>query len=189
MTCMRGILIALVVSGMVAGAPAMSQAQAASGNPPTFNEDVAPILFDQCASCHRPGEIAPMPLLSYGDARPWARAIRSKVVAREMPPWGADPHYGEFSNERRLTQKQIDTIAAWADAERPKVRAHRLSYRFFPTPRVGSWSVSRISSSRCRSKSRFRPKGKFRCSFFGTKRPLEQINSSRQLKCGRATGQ
>ena len=120
MTCMRGILIALVVSGMVAGAPAMSQAQAASGNPPTFNEDVAPILFDQCASCHRPGEIAPMPLLSYGDARPWARAIRSKVVAREMPPWGADPHYGEFSNERRLTQKQIDTIAAWADAGAPE---------------------------------------------------------------------
>ena len=58
---------------------------------PTFAKDVAPIMFDKCATCHRPGEVAPMSLLSYDDARPWAKAIKNKVIAREMPPWGADP--------------------------------------------------------------------------------------------------
>ena len=57
---------------------------------PTFAKDVAPIMYSKCANCHRPGEVAPMSLLSYEDARPWAKAIKSKVVAREMPPWGAD---------------------------------------------------------------------------------------------------
>ena len=57
---------------------------------PTFTKDVAPILFKHCASCHRPGEIGPMSFMSYETARPWARAIQQKVVAREMPPWGAD---------------------------------------------------------------------------------------------------
>ncbi|HKV39328.1 MAG TPA: cytochrome c [Blastocatellia bacterium] len=81
----------------------------------TFDKDVAPILNANCAQCHRPGEIAPMSLLTYKDARPWARSIREKVLQRVMPPWHADPHYGEFTNDRRLTQKEIDTIAAWVD--------------------------------------------------------------------------
>jgi mono/diheme cytochrome c family protein len=83
--------------------------------PVTFNKDVAAILHNNCATCHRPGEMAPMSLVSYKDVRPWARSIREAVVERRMPPWLADPHYGEFSNERRLTQKQIDTIIAWVD--------------------------------------------------------------------------
>jgi hypothetical protein len=57
----------------------------------TFTKDVAPIFFEKCATCHRPGEAAPMSILSYGDARPWAKSIREKVVSREMPPWHADP--------------------------------------------------------------------------------------------------
>lgn len=81
----------------------------------TFSKDVAPIFFTNCAECHRPGEAAPMSLLSYKDARPWARSIREKVVTREMPPWHADPHHGEFLNDRRLTKEQIDTILAWVD--------------------------------------------------------------------------
>jgi copper type II ascorbate-dependent monooxygenase-like protein len=81
----------------------------------TFSKDVAPILWTNCAGCHRSGESAPMPLLSYKDARPWARAIKEKVLRREMPPWHADPHYGEFSNDRRLSQRQIDTLVAWVD--------------------------------------------------------------------------
>ncbi len=81
----------------------------------TFNKDVAPILFKNCAECHRPGEAAPMSLLSYKEARPWARSIREKVVSREMPPWHADPHVGQFSNDPRLTRGQIDTITAWVD--------------------------------------------------------------------------
>src|SRR5919109_1663098 len=78
----------------------------------TFTKDVAPIFFKNCAECHRPGEAAPMSLLSYKDARPWAKSIREKVVNREMPPWHADPRHGEFKNDRRLTQQEIDTIAA-----------------------------------------------------------------------------
>ena len=81
----------------------------------TFTKDVAPIFFKNCAECHRPGEAAPMSLLSYKDARPWAKSIREKVVNREMPPWHADPLHGEFKNDRRLTQLEIDTIAAWVD--------------------------------------------------------------------------
>src|SRR5262245_46784336 len=81
----------------------------------TFNKDVAPILFKSCVECHRPGEAAPMPLLSYKEARPWARSIREKVVSREMPPWHADPRVGQFSNNPLLTQAEIDAITAWVD--------------------------------------------------------------------------
>ncbi|MCI0389148.1 MAG: cytochrome c [Acidobacteria bacterium] len=83
----------------------------------TFSKDVAPIFLKNCAGCHRPGESAPMSLLSYKDARPWARSIREKVISREMPPWHADPHTGQFSNDRRLTGAEIDTIAAWVDGQ------------------------------------------------------------------------
>jgi hypothetical protein len=84
-------------------------------NAPTFSKDVAPILYNKCVSCHRPGEVAPMSLITYKDARPWARAIRDKVIAREMPPWFADPAHGAFRNDRSLTQTQIDTIVNWVD--------------------------------------------------------------------------
>ena len=82
---------------------------------PTFAREVAPILYASCVGCHRPGEIAPMPLVSYEDVRPWAKSIRAKVASREMPPWGADPRHGEFSNDTRLKQSEIDTIVAWVD--------------------------------------------------------------------------
>ncbi len=95
------------------GAPA-GQARSSAKNA-TFNKDVAPIFFKKCAECHRPGETAPMSLLSYKDARPWAKSIREKVSSREMPPWHADPHTGEFANDRRLSQTEIDTIAAWVE--------------------------------------------------------------------------
>jgi copper type II ascorbate-dependent monooxygenase-like protein len=81
----------------------------------TFSRDVAPILFKNCTECHRAGEAAPMSLLNYKEARPWARSIKEKVVTKEMPPWHADLHFGQFSNDRRLSQTQIDTIAAWVD--------------------------------------------------------------------------
>lgn len=81
----------------------------------TFTKDVAPIFYRNCVVCHRPNDLAPMSLLSYRDARPWAKSIREKVVTKQMPPWYADPHYGEFSNDRRLSQKEIDTVVAWVD--------------------------------------------------------------------------
>jgi mono/diheme cytochrome c family protein len=87
---------------------------------PTFAKDVAPIFFNSCVECHRPGEAAPFSLMSYSEARPWAKSIREKVVNREMPPWHADPKHHEFANDRRLSQAQIDTIVKWADTGAPE---------------------------------------------------------------------
>ncbi len=81
---------------------------------PTFNRDIAPIIFQNCASCHRPGEVAPFPLLTYQDAQKRAQQIAAVTEARVMPPWKADSH-GEFVHERRLTSEQIGTIKRWAD--------------------------------------------------------------------------
>jgi hypothetical protein len=87
---------------------------------PTYNQDIAPILYRSCSECHRPNQIAPMSLLSYQEARPWARAISAKVQAREMPPWFADARYGKFKNDRSLPQAEIDKIVAWVDAGAPQ---------------------------------------------------------------------
>src|SRR5580765_4596737 len=88
---------------------------------PTFNRDVAPIFFSRCAGCHRPGEAAPMPLLTYRDARPWARAIRQQVANRSMPPWPADPAFSRpLVDDARLTSEQIATIVGWVDAGAPE---------------------------------------------------------------------
>ena len=77
-------------------------ALAASAATPTFNKDVLPILQKNCQGCHRPGEMAPMSLLTYTDARPWAKAMKAAVVTKKMPPWFADPKYGHFANDRTL---------------------------------------------------------------------------------------
>jgi hypothetical protein len=87
---------------------------------PTFSKDVVPILQKHCQECHRPGEIGPMPLLSYTDARPWAKSIKEAVVSRKMPPWHADPHFGKFSNDRSLTDAEIKTLTGWADGGAPQ---------------------------------------------------------------------
>src|SRR6201997_2855973 len=86
----------------------------------TFSKDVAPILEKNCQGCHRPGEAAPFPLLTYEQARPWAKAMKEAVLLKKMPPWFADPHYGKFANDRSLTQKEVDTLVAWADAGAPQ---------------------------------------------------------------------
>src|SRR5512132_282721 len=82
----------------------------------TFSKDVAPIFYKNCVGCHRPGEIAPMSLISYKEIRPWAKAIREKIATREMPPWHLDSKYGKWENDRRLSQKEVDTVVAWIDA-------------------------------------------------------------------------
>jgi len=82
----------------------------------TFHKDVEPILQKNCQSCHRPGQIAPMSFLSYVATRPWAKAIKTAVVTKRMPPWFADPKYGHFANDRSLKQSEIDVLAQWADA-------------------------------------------------------------------------
>ena len=96
-------------------------AQAPARSPaPTFTKDVAVILQARCQGCHRPGEAAPFSLLTYEQARPWAKAIKEAVLVRKMPPWFADPHYGKFSNGRSLNQQELDILAAWADAGAPQ---------------------------------------------------------------------
>ncbi len=87
---------------------------------PTFTKDVAPILYRRCVQCHRPNDIAPMSLLDYKTARPWARAIRESVLSRKMPPWFADPHFGSFANDARLPTSEIETIKAWVDGGAPE---------------------------------------------------------------------
>ena len=114
----RLFLCSVVVLAMLFAATTGSAAEAEGV--PTFNTDVAPIIFSNCVACHREGQVAPMSLTSYAEARPWAKAIKSKVVSREMPPWYADPRYGVFRNHRGLTQEQIDTVAAWADGGAPE---------------------------------------------------------------------
>jgi Copper type II ascorbate-dependent monooxygenase, C-terminal domain. len=88
--------------------------------PVTFSKDVAPILQKNCQGCHRPGEAAPMSLLSYQEARPWAAAIREAVILKRMPPWYADSHFGKFSNDRSLSKADIDTLVSWANSGAPE---------------------------------------------------------------------
>ena len=90
----------------------------AAANPakPEFHRDVLPILQAKCQSCHRPGEAAPFSLLSFKEARPWAKAIKNAVATSKMPPWSADPTVGKWKNERRLLPEEIKLLAAWADS-------------------------------------------------------------------------
>jgi len=80
----------------------------------TFSQDVAPILYKNCVICHHANDIAPMSLMTYQEARPWAASIRQAVVTREMPPWHANPNVGHFMNDTRLSKEDIDTLVAWA---------------------------------------------------------------------------
>ena len=87
---------------------------------PTFAGDVAPILYENCVACHRPNHLAPMSLITYDDVRPWARAVKTKVLSREMPPWGADSSVRAYKNDASLSQAEIDVIAAWVDGGAPR---------------------------------------------------------------------
>jgi hypothetical protein len=89
---------------------------------PTFSKDIAPIFEKSCESCHHPGSIAPMSLVTYQDARPWARSIKAKVVTRVMPPWHIDRNVGiqKFKNDPSLSDAQIATIASWVDHGAPE---------------------------------------------------------------------
>jgi hypothetical protein len=96
--------------------PCAILAASAAPNSVTFHKDVEPLLQARCQTCHRPGEAAPMSLMTYKEARPWAAAIKQAVLVRKMPPWFADPAHGSFSNDRRLAKEEIDTLVAWADS-------------------------------------------------------------------------
>jgi hypothetical protein len=110
------ILVASCYPAMSAQPPA-----APSSAPVTFSKDVAPILQKACQNCHHPGAIAPMSLLTYQDARPWARSIKQKVTTREMPPWYIDRHVGinKFKGDPSLTDAEIAIITRWVDQGAP----------------------------------------------------------------------
>jgi hypothetical protein len=109
-----------------------------AGDVPTFTKDVAPILYRDCTSCHRPGEIAPMSLLTYEDARPYARAIAEEVEAGHMPPWHAEAPAGTFLNERRLSDADKATILRWATGGAPKGNPADMPA---PPPYAEGWQI------------------------------------------------
>src|SRR5881409_1887618 len=102
-----GALLAVAAPVFAADAP----------RPVTFTKDVAPILQAKCQECHQPNSIAPMSLISYQEARPWARSIKERVATRQMPPWHIDRSVGvqKFKNDMSLTDEQVETIVKWVD--------------------------------------------------------------------------
>ena len=110
---------AVGVMGLLA-LPASLSAQTTAT--PTFTKDVAPIFQNKCESCHRPDSIAPFSLITYEEARPWARSIRDRVASRNMPPWHIDKTVGiqHYKDDRSLSEKEIDTIVKWASNGAPK---------------------------------------------------------------------
>jgi mono/diheme cytochrome c family protein len=138
---MLRVSMALAFSGlMVAALPA---AAADAPKTPTFTKDVAPIFQQKCEACHRPDNMAPMSLLTYEEARPWAKSIAARVSARQMPPWHIDKTIGiqKFKNDRSLSDEQIETIVNWVNAGAPKGDPKDM-----PAPRVwkdeSGWSLA-----------------------------------------------
>jgi mono/diheme cytochrome c family protein len=134
-----------LVSLALAGAlfvPMAAGAQTPAAGAVTFSKDVAPILQRSCQNCHRPGEIAPMSLLSYQEVRPWARAIKTRVASREMPPWHVDKTIGitKFKSDPSLSDEEIETIVKWVDAGAPQGNPADM-----PPPRqfleAGAWQI------------------------------------------------
>jgi mono/diheme cytochrome c family protein len=115
---------------MAAGVCVLSAALVAPGaaaaadtaKAPTFTKDIAPIFQEKCEACHRPNSIAPMSLMNFAEARPWARSIKARVTDHQMPPWQIDRTVGiqKFKNDRSLTDEQVETIARWVDAGAPQ---------------------------------------------------------------------
>jgi mono/diheme cytochrome c family protein len=121
-TTVRTLVAVAVAALVLLPAAAAAQTQAAASPQVTFTKDVAPILQRSCVTCHRPGEIAPMSLMTYEDARPWARAIKTRTANREMPPWHVDKTIGiqSFKSDPSLSDEEIATIAKWVDAGAPR---------------------------------------------------------------------
>jgi hypothetical protein len=127
-TCLRSfrdgsyLVSAALLGAALLPAPVAAQSRAAGNASVTFTKDVAPILQRSCVTCHRPGQSAPMSLMTYEDARPWARSMKARVETREMPPWHLDRNIGiqKFRDDPSLSEEQIATIVSWVDAGAPK---------------------------------------------------------------------
>jgi Copper type II ascorbate-dependent monooxygenase, C-terminal domain len=125
-TGLAGLALFLAATGQAQNSAPVGESQGVTAATPTFSKDVAPILYKNCVSCHRPGSVAPMSLISYEQARPWAKAIGEKVALGVMPPWHSVDPRGTYSNDRRLTQEEKDTILRWVSAGAPKGSASDL---------------------------------------------------------------
>src|SRR4051812_25277735 len=128
---MLRVSMALAFSGLLVAALPATAADAPKT--PTFTKDVAPIFQQKCESCHRPDNMAPMSLITYEQARPWAKSIAARVAGRQMPPWHIDKTIGiqKFKNDRSLSDEQIETVMAWVAAGAPKGDAKDM-----PKPKV-----------------------------------------------------
>src|SRR5215468_807851 len=115
-----GRSIALAMFASIACATLIVEAHKPITSKYTYNDDVFPILRNRCASCHVPGGVAPMSLMTYDDAFPWAESIRAELVAAHMPPWNADEGYGEIKRAHTLTPKELDIILTWATGGNPR---------------------------------------------------------------------
>jgi hypothetical protein len=131
-------MLRLCIVTVAASALAIAGTPAAA---PTFTKDVAPILFKSCVECHRPTMFAPMSLMNYDEARPWARAIKEKVVRRTMPPWDAEGPNGQFKNDPRLSQAEIETISAWVDGGAQKGADKDMPP--MPTFKTEGWTIGK----------------------------------------------
>ena len=138
----RRILGLSSVAGLLLAFPGLSTA--AEVKNPTFTKDIAPILQAKCQDCHRKDSMAPMSLISYEETRPWAKSIKQRVVARQMPPWHLDKGVGiqQFQNDMSLSDDQIQTIAKWVDAGAPQGDAKDMpAARVFPKD-DGGWKLT-----------------------------------------------
>ncbi len=116
------VVLSATIAAVAFAIPQTAGAQQTAAGQVTFTKDVAPILQSRCQVCHRPDTFAPMSLLTYEDARPWAKSIKLKVLAREMPPWYIDKNVGirHFKNDVSLSDEEIATIVKWVDGGAPK---------------------------------------------------------------------
>src|SRR6266550_565831 len=122
---MRTLTLTGLTATVAAGVTLQTPLAAPAPDAPTtvtFTKDVAPIFQKSCQTCHHAGTAAPMSLLTYQDVRPWARSIKARVTAREMPPWHLDKTVGirEFKNDISLSDAEIDTIVRWVDSGTPQ---------------------------------------------------------------------
>src|SRR5580698_11379496 len=113
------VALPLLLTGALSQMPGSVPPKDEKTPPTTFYKDVLPILQNKCQSCHRSGEAAPFPLVTYEQTRPWAGKMAAAVEMKMMPPWFADPRFGHFANDPSLSEEQVATITAWANAGAP----------------------------------------------------------------------
>src|SRR4029077_6005490 len=111
----RMVGVALGAMALLGSAEARAEDAVNKRVSPTFNRDVAPLVFKNCAACHRPGEVAPFALLTYADVKKRAEQIKKATASRFMPPWKPLPGHGEFREPRRLSDEQLALLARWVD--------------------------------------------------------------------------